>query len=74
MKKTTSTKNIYRFTSREVADLVGCSESYVKQIRAGMIGNLTTKKAQEVLLVDEVLDDNSNKLLHAVSRLLKGIS
>ncbi len=73
MKKTTSTKNIYRYTSKEVADLVGCSESYVKQIRAGMIANLNTKKAQEVLMVDELLDDNSNLLLQEVSRILKGI-
>jgi len=70
MKKTTSTKNIYRYTSKEVAKVAGCSESYVKQIRAGMIDNLMTDKAQLVLEVDTLLDDNSNKLLTEVERIL----
>ena len=68
-KKTRSTKIIYRYTSREVARLTGVSISYVKKIRAGLV-DTTSPKAQQVMLVDDILYDGSTKLLQEVERIL----
>jgi predicted transcriptional regulator len=68
-KKSRSTKRHYRYTSKEVAELANVSVSYVKKIRAGVV-DLKSHKAQQVLHIDEVLYDGSNKLLKEVERIL----
>lgn len=70
-KKTTCTKKRqFRYTAKEVADALGCHESYVKQVR---LGTVPTKSAlaQKILAFDSVLQDGSNALLKEVSRLVK---
>lgn len=71
MKKTTSTKKSYRYTSKEVAIMCDCSESLVKKIRGGFIGNMKTEKVRLVLEVDTLLYDGSSMLLAEVERILK---
>lgn len=68
--KTEGNKKRYRHTAEEVAGLCSVSESYVKKIRQQRVP-LETPKAQQVMLVDEVLYDGSTKLLKAVENLLK---
>ena len=71
-KKTRCTKRVrhyYRYTAKEVAELAKASESYVKQLRLGVV-NTNTHKAQQVLAIDELLYDGSNRLLAEVDRIL----
>lgn len=68
--KTRCAKNKYLLTAREVADMVNCSESYVKQIRSGTV-SLTTDKAVLVLEVDRILDEGKSLLIKEVERIVK---
>lgn len=67
-KKTRRTKN-YVLTANEVAIMVGCSESYVKKLRTGVVAH-NSPKAQAVLAVDKVVDDGKNLLISEVRRIL----
>lgn len=68
-KKTRCTKN-YRLTASEVADLAGCSVSYVKKLRAGLVDQ-KSPLAQRVLAVDMMAEDGSNLLIKEIERIVK---
>lgn len=67
--KTKSPRNLYRYSSEEVANMAHCSISYVKKIRNGIV-DLHTHKAQLVINIDAILEEGSNKLLEEVERIL----
>ncbi|WP_143960264.1 hypothetical protein [Litoribacter populi] len=69
-KKTRRTKKSYRFSAQEVAELVGCSVSYVKKLRAGVVAK-DSPMAQKVLTVDQVADDSNSLLLNKLKGIIK---
>lgn len=66
--KTRCTKK-YRFSAIEVAEIAEVSESYVKKIRLGDYYN--SEKARQVIQIDKVLDEGSNKLLKEIENVIK---
>lgn len=67
--KTRCTK-IYRYTSQEVAEMAGCSESLVKKVRAGSV-KVHSHMTQKIQLLDDVLQDANNKLIKEVENLIR---
>lgn len=53
-----------------MAELCGCSESYVKKLRLGLV-ETKTDKAKLVMAVDEYLYDGTTALLKEVERILQ---
>lgn len=68
-KKTRCTK-IYRFTAKEIADIAGISESYVKKIRLNPSIH-TSSQAQQIIAIDETLQDGSDKLINEIKRIVQ---
>lgn len=68
--KTRCTKNKYQLTSHEVAEIAGCSVSYVKKLRAGLV-NDKSKLAQKVLSVDVIAQDGKSLLIQEIERIVK---
>lgn len=68
-KKTRCTKN-YRLTASEVADIAGCSVSYVKKLRTGLVDQ-KSPLAQRVIAVDVLAEDGSNLLIKEIERIIK---
>ncbi len=68
-KKTRCTKN-YAMTAKEVAAIAGCSESYVKQVRANMVA-LQSPKAQLILSIDSVGMEGKSVLVQEIERIVK---
>lgn len=68
-KKTRSTKK-YRLTSKEVADIVGCSTSYVKQLRTGAVDNKSAL-ARRVQAVDIYANEGGSMLVKEIERIVK---
>lgn len=58
------------FTAKEVSKLAGCSESYVKQIRAGQC-DLDTDLAKRVLAIDEIADESKSLLIKEIEKTVK---
>lgn len=69
-KKTRRPKK-YRYTSKEVAAVLDCSDSYVKQVRAGIV-ELNSTLAQRILAVDKGLDTAANKVLSDLNQTING--
>lgn len=67
-KKTRSPKK-YRLTASEVAEIVGCSESYVKQLRCGVVPK-TSPMAREVLAIDLLAENGTNHLIKEIERIV----
>jgi len=68
-RRTKKARHSYRYTAKEVATIAKVSVSYVNQLRLSMV-NTNTHKAQQVLAIDELLYDGSNRLLAEVDRIL----
>lgn len=68
-KKSTCPKK-YRLTAREVSEMAGCSESYVKKLRARLV-SIDTPLAREVLAIDLLANDGTNALIQEIERLIK---
>lgn len=66
--KTRCTKR-YRYTAKELADLTGVSESYVKKLRAGD-ANKDSDTARLIVAADVLLGQGSDKLLEELERVL----
>lgn len=60
----------YRLTAREVSEMAGCSESYVKKLRARLV-SIDTPLAREVLAIDLLANDGTNALIQEIERLIK---
>jgi hypothetical protein len=67
-KKTRCPKK-YRLTAQEVAEMVGCSVSYVKQLRVGAVNN-ASPLARQVLAVDLLAKDGGNALVKEIERIV----
>lgn len=59
----------YRLTASEVAEIVGCSVSYVKQLRCGAVAK-SSEMAREVLAVDLLAEDGTNHLIKEIERIV----
>lgn len=59
----------YRLTASEVADMVGCSISYVKQLRVGAVNNKSAM-ARQVIAVDLLANDGGNALVKEIERIV----
>lgn|GEM_PF-5087223 len=57
-------------TAKEVANMVGCSQSYVKQVREGRV-NLDTPLVQRIVAIDAIGAEGKNLLIEEVKRLVK---
>lgn len=68
--KSTCTKKSYMMTAKEVANMVGCSQSYVKQVREGRV-NLDTPLVQRIVAIDAIGAEGKNLLIEEVKRLVK---
>jgi hypothetical protein len=68
-KKSRCAKN-YRLTATEVAGMAGCSVSYVKKLRAGLVDN-KSPLAQRVQVIDLMAEDGSNLLIKEIERIVK---
>jgi predicted transcriptional regulator len=68
-KKSRCTKK-YLLTAQGVADMIGCSTSYVKKLRAGIV-DTKSPLARRVLAVDLLAEDGSNMLLKEIERIVK---
>lgn len=69
IKKTRCPKN-YALKETEVATLGGVSVSYVKKIRAGF-AQPNTPKAQRVLVIDKIANQNKSTLIQEIERIVK---
>lgn len=67
-KKTRSTKK-YRLTAQEVADMTGCSVSYVKKLRADLVSK-NSPLARQVLAVELLAEDGGNALIKEIDRII----
>lgn len=71
--KTTCTKkNRYAITSHEAAKLAGCSESYVRKIRRGIV-DTNTDKARLVLEIDALANEGLKSMIDQISKLMDNI-
>jgi len=68
-KKTRCTKK-YQLTASEVADMAGCSESYVKKLRANLV-DTKSQLARRVLGIDTIAEDGKNLLIQEIERIVK---
>lgn len=66
--KSRCTKN-YQLTAKEVAELAGCSESYVKKLRARLV-SIDTPLARQVLAIDLLANDGKNHLIREIERIV----
>lgn len=57
-------------TAKQVANIAGCSESYVKQIRAEMVA-LTSLKAILVMEIDKTAEEANNLMISELTRIVK---
>ena len=67
-KKSRCTKN-YQLTAREVAEMAGCSESYVKKLRARLV-SIDTPLARQVLAIDILANHGKNALIREIERIV----
>jgi predicted transcriptional regulator len=68
--KSRCTKNKYQLTAQEVAGIAGCSVSYVKKLRAGIV-NMESDLAKKVLSVDTIAESGKSLLIKEIERLVK---
>ena len=68
-RKTRCPKN-YTLSEVEVANLAGCSVSYVKQIRLGTC-NLDTPLAKTVLEIDKIAIEGKSLLIQEIERVIQ---
>ena len=68
--KTRCTKNKYQLTAKEGAGIVGCSVSYVKKLRSGVV-NMESKLAKKVLSVDTIAESGKSLLIEEIERIVK---
>ena len=68
-KKSRCPKKNYVFTENEVAELAGCSVSYVKQIRVGQC-SVSSPLAQKVLAIDKIADESKSALKEEIERIV----
>ena len=69
-KKSTCPKKRYQKTAQEIADLVGCSVSTVKQVRVGQYP-VESETAIKIKRVDALFNDFDNELTREVERIVK---
>jgi hypothetical protein len=67
--KSRCTKKKYRITASEVAELCGCSVSYVKKLRAGHVDN-TSPLARQVAAVDLLAASGTDAMIQEIERLM----
>jgi hypothetical protein len=67
-KKSRCAKN-YQLTAREVSEMAGCSESYVKKLRARLV-SIDTPLARQVLAIDLLANDGKNALIREIERIV----
>jgi len=60
----------YRLTASEVSEMVGCSVSYVKQLRIGAVNN-SSPLARQVIAVDLLANDGGNALVKEIERIVR---
>ena len=68
-KKSRCTKK-YQLTALEVADIAGCSVSYVKKLRAELVDN-KSNLAKKVIDIDRIANDGKSLLIQEVERIVK---
>jgi predicted transcriptional regulator len=68
-KKSRCTKK-YQLTAAEVADMAGCSESYVKKLRADLV-DTKSPLARRVLAIDTIAEDGKSLLIQEIERIVK---
>ncbi|MGY6521981.1 MAG: hypothetical protein ACXIUD_09650 [Mongoliitalea sp.] len=68
-KKTKRTKKFYRLTAEEVAELAGCSVSYVKKLRAELV-NTNTPLAKQVLAIELLSNDGHKAVIKEIERIV----
>lgn len=67
-KKTRCTKK-YLLTAKQVAEMAGCSESYVKKLRSGNVDNSSTL-AKQVTAIDLLGNDGKNAMIKEIERIV----
>lgn len=68
-KKTKRTKKYYRLTAEEVAELAGCSVSYVKKLRADLVSK-NTPLAKQVLSIELLVNDGHKAVIKEIERIV----
>lgn len=68
-KKSRCTKK-YLLTADEVRRMLGCSESYVKQVRLGKV-NTDTPLAQLIIEVDNTATQTKSLFIQEIERIVK---
>lgn len=63
-------KKTYLMSSKEVAALLQCSQSYVKQVRLEKV-NIDTSLAQKIIAIDAIGTDVNNLLIKEVKRIVE---
>lgn len=69
IKKTKRTKKYYRLTAEEVAELAGCSVSYVKKLRADLVSK-NTPLAKQVLSIELLANDGHKAVIKEIERIV----
>jgi len=59
----------YRLSAPEVAEMAGCSVSYVKQLRCGAVNNKSAM-ARQVIAIDLLANDGGNALVKEIERIV----
>lgn len=60
----------YQLTASQVADMAGCSESYVKKLRANLV-DTKSQLAKRVLGIDSIAEDGKSLLIQEIERIVK---
>lgn len=68
-KKSRCPKN-YVFSAKEIAKMVGCSISAVKQIRQGVYKS-KSGLIEQVEAIDQIADDSKSLLIEEIERIVK---
>jgi len=71
-KKSTCTKNRYPLTAADNARLAGCSISYVKKLRAGLV-NRNSPKARVVLALDDLASRGTDVMMSELEKLTANV-
>lgn len=58
-----------RFTAKEIAEVTGVGEGYVKKIRSGH-AEVNSDTAKRVQAIDNMLNNNANRLLEEIAKVL----